>query len=113
MTNFGILTPFWCIFWPLSVILHSLRLNINILENMGCFKCFLKCFYQIVFGIDQFLDFKLTYSPIYRHFCDFVPFLGHLLASKRYFAPFEAKYKYFGKYGVLQMIFKRFVQISF
>jgi hypothetical protein len=40
--------------------------------------------HQFVFKFDQFLDFKLRYSPIYCNFFDFDPFLGHFWAFGRY-----------------------------
>ena len=97
----------------MGVIFHCLRLNINILENIWCFKCFLKYLYQLVFKFEQFLDFKFTYFPKYCQFCDFDPFWVHFLAFGPYFSLFEAKYKYLGKYGVLQMFFILFVPIGF
>ena len=49
-------------------------------RDMGDPACHIAHVYQIVFGIDQFLDFKLTHFPIYCHFCNFDPFLVHFLA---------------------------------
>ena len=67
MTKFIIWTPFWVIYWLLSVILHSLRLNIIFFKHMGCFKCFLKGLYNFFFRFYPFLDFKMTHFPIYCH----------------------------------------------
>jgi len=73
--DFVILTTSRCIFWLSGVIFPSLGLNKIILDTMECLKCIIKCLYQFIFKIGQFLDFKLAYLWI---IADFV-----ILASPR------------------------------
>ena len=70
----------------LRAIFLSVWLNNNITGTMECFKCIIKCLYQLVFKFGQFLEFKLTYLLNYCQFCDFGPSLsifgtGRLLFS--------------------------------
>ena len=72
-----ILTPPCNIVWLLGIICNSLKLNKTNLDTMECLKCIIKCLYQFVFRIGQFLDFKLTYLLNYWRICDFDPSKGH------------------------------------
>jgi hypothetical protein len=79
------------LFWPLRAIILSLRINKKITDTMECFKCIIKCLYQLVFKFGQFLDFKLTYLMNYCKFYDFGPSEGHFLALVGYYSVFECK----------------------
>ena len=112
-SHFCDFNPFLVICWPLSAILLSLKLNIKIWEILSCFKCFLKCLYQLVFSFYYFLDFKLTYFSLYYYFCEFDSVLGHLLPSNIFLHSLRLNINILENNRFLQMFIKMFVPNCF
>ena len=52
-----------------------------------CLKCIIKCLYQLVFKVGQFLDFKYIYLLNYWRFCDFDPSKWIFVLSCAIFLP--------------------------
>ena len=68
---------FWSLFGIKSVILLYLKLNINIWEDMGCFKCFFKLFVPNCFQVCPIFILQIDIFPI------ILPLLVILTPSKR------------------------------
>ena len=70
---------------------------------MEWLKCIIKCLFQFIFKFGEFVYYSFAYFLNYWLFCDFDPFTGHFWGLGCHFELFEAKLKYFGHYGVLEI----------
>ena len=102
--SLGHMTPTWGTWHPPVSMCHPphlmgafwgsfshLGLNKGNLITIEYLKCIIKCLYQLIFKFSQFLNFKLTYLLNYWRYCDFDPFMEHLITLWRLLSHFEAK----------------------
>ena len=87
-----ILTPSRALFSPSGAIFYSLRPTLGNLTIIECLKCFIKCLYQLVFRLGQFLDSKFIYLLNYWRFCDFDTFTGLFSPSGAIFHPLRLNF---------------------